>query len=163
VKALILEYLRLLSGQGKIIPLTRQERVELVKDLLGPCSLHFDFAILGSPKTIEDTDMDQVDRWDKIFDDILYELSEKCPRLRSLREMRPVVEQPELKHQPGFNTKICRLKKLVVLETNCYIDSGNVKICFYAIQFFFNFRFLFFEDTIIAIYIVRIKLISYKN
>jgi len=141
VKALILEYLRLLSGQGKTIPLARQERVELVKALLGPCSLHFDFAIIGSPKTIEDTDMHQVEMWDKIFDDILYELSEKCPRLRSLREMRPVVEQPELKHQPNFNTKICRLKRLVVLETNCYIDSGNViENLFLCHAIFFNFK-----------------------
>jgi hypothetical protein len=123
---LILEYLRLLSCQGKTIPLARQERIELVKNLLSSCVLHFDFAILGSPKTIKDTNMRQVDRWDEVFDNILYELSEKCPRLRSLREMRPVVEQPELKHQPSFNTKICRLKRLVVLETNCYIDSGKL-------------------------------------
>lgn len=125
MQALILEYLRFLTYLGKTIPLPKSDLVELVKNLLNSCVLRFDFSILGCPKTIKEKNMSEVAWWDFVFDEILYELSEKCTDLRTLREMRPVVEQSEVEYQHSFNRKICRLKKLVVLETNCYINSGN--------------------------------------
>jgi len=122
VKSSFLDYLTLISKQGKILPLSVEQRMRLVKSLINNRLKAFDFDVLGPPTDFDPEDEESKDlvyEWDEIFDDVWAHLSAECPNLEVVREMRP-----QLEFFSAVTKHIINFKNLTSFETSCIIETG---------------------------------------
>jgi len=116
-----MEYLTLVSTQGKILPLSVEQRVSLVKSLLNSELKKFDFEVTGIDQWLYakvDPVLDaDVQYWDDIYDDLWVLLSAQCPNLDYIQEIK-------LKEDSRLTSLISNFKSLTCLETTSIIDTG---------------------------------------
>jgi len=129
----------LVANQEKSIPLSFEQRVDLVKPLLNSRIKNFDFNILGHPEYSREycnefrseEDIKLAIHWDQVFDDLWTDLSAKCPNLESIRELRytDFIKQHRLRQQ------IFNFKSLICLETSAILDTGIYTNFKYLVNF----------------------------
>jgi len=126
VKSAFLEYLLQLTKQKTAVPLSLQDRWEVVKLLLNERMKKFDFLVLHHTERVTAAELaDNLYRtmWTNIYDNLWTELTARCPNLEYVRDVRPggVHEKRAVQLHP----EVLKLDKLTCLETNCYITSGT--------------------------------------
>jgi len=129
LKTSLLELLAKLHKQEKRIPLSLEQRFELVKALLNSKVKEFDFAILENPndENVNKRARKMIAlRREKIFNELWTELAEKCPDLLKIREMRPEMVEKTPPKLFKLNKLVFSFSKLLCLETNCIINPGLV-------------------------------------
>jgi len=127
-KTAFLEFLLELTKQKKNIPLSLNQRLNLIKSLLHKELERFDFSLINSPRILDYGLNDLMAAWHTVYDYLWTELAPKCPNLKHIKERRPVFYD----HRNPLNTvklnrQALKFSKLMCLETNTTIDSGLFK------------------------------------
>jgi len=129
LKTSLLELLMQLKKQEKHIPLSLGQRAELIKSLLNSTVKQFDFSVL---ENAAEPFVDQKSKKllalnrEKIFNELWTQLAVKCPNLLKIRDVRPEMME-EMPNKPiKLNDMVFTFSDLLVLETNCTIDSGTL-------------------------------------
>jgi len=121
VKSSFLELLLQLTKKRKNVPLSGDQRFELVKILLNKTVKEFDFAIFNCPFDIE-TKLLKL-KWQQIFEGVWNELAAKCPNLLHVTEDAP--------ESTCVNVGVFTFSKLLSLETNCFINACKLVHCIF--------------------------------
>jgi len=120
-----LNFLLELSEQRKNIPLSVDQRLNLIKSLLHEEVKTFNFELMGCPSLIDRESLHLLTKWQIVYDDLWTELAAKCPNLRHVKEKRPkVYGYREPLNIVKLNSQALKLSKLICLETDTVIDSG---------------------------------------
>jgi len=129
VKTSFLEHLTQLNNDGKLIPLSTEQRLELIEMLLHKNLKVFDFSLLIG-QDFEFTDFSQerefLAKWEAVYARMWTSLAAKCPDLLDIRDHWPIhPNRPNpVNLRSKLDKKVFTFSKLISLDSHCYIDSG---------------------------------------
>jgi len=130
LKTEFLDLLTQLSKEGRKIPLSTEQRVQLISFLLNQTVTEFDFKALHHFDVSNfDDDLNEGSLyWNGAFESVWTMLAAACPHLKKVTEWRPVLtefsEWDMMSYYNKLSSKVFQFSKLVFLETNCFIYSG---------------------------------------
>jgi len=127
MKTTFLDLLTQLNNEGKIIPLSTEQRLKLIEMLLHKKLKQFDFSlVIGQDFEFLEFSKEREfsAKWEVVYARMWTSLADKCPGLLHIKELRPV-HPLSPSRRTKLDEKIFKFSNLLSLDTNCYVDSGS--------------------------------------
>jgi len=125
LKTLLLDYILELTKQGKNVPLSIQQRYDLMNILLHSDVKKFDFDVMGVNAKDIKCNGPNIHFSERVFDCTWTLLVAKCPNMEEIREMRLRCTAESTITNVEVEKRIHAFSKLTCLETNCFLPSGK--------------------------------------